>query len=112
MARMPRLVRKRKKSKIMGSIDIPNRQEIEVMQIDTRIELIRSLVPLGLSYVMEELNLEVDRLAGARYSRKTDEDIPRRHGTNPGSVKLAGPDEIYCFYRDKLLSYFKYFCSF
>lgn len=89
MARLPRLVRKRKKSKIMRRIDIPNRQDIEAMQVDTRIELIRSLVPLGLSYVMEELNREVDRLAGARYSRKTDEDIPRRHGTNPGSVKIA-----------------------
>ena len=39
---------------------------------------------------MEELDQEVISLAGARHSRKDGEDTPRRHGTNPGSVKLAG----------------------
>jgi len=90
MARLPRIVRKRKKSKIMGSPDVISRQDIEAMQVDARLELIRSLIPLGLSFVMEELDREVVSLAGAKHSRKAGEDNPRRHGTNPGSVKLAG----------------------
>jgi transposase-like protein len=74
----------------MGKPDVISRQDIEALQVDARLELIRSLIPLGLSYVMEELDQEVIRLAGARHSRKHGEDTPRRHGTNPGSVKLAG----------------------
>ncbi len=90
MARVPHIVRRRKKSKIMGKPDVISRQDIEALQVDARLELIRSLIPLGLSYVMEELDQEVISLAGARHSRKDGEDTPRRHGTNPGSVKLAG----------------------
>lgn len=90
MARVPHIVRKRKKSKVMGNPEVISRQDIEAMQVDARLELIRSLIPLGLSHVMEELDREVVSLAGVRYRRKTGEDIPRRHGTNPGSVKLAG----------------------
>ena len=90
MARVPHIVRRRKKSKIMGKPDVISRQDIEALQVDARLELIRSLIPLGLSYVMEELDQEVISLAGARHSRKEGVDTPRRHGTNPGSVKLAG----------------------
>ncbi len=53
MAILPHIVRKRKKSKIMGK--------------------------------------DIAGLAGVRHSRKAGWDVPRRHGTNPGSVKLAGP---------------------
>lgn len=90
MARVPHVVRKRKKSKIMGSPNAISRQDIEAMQVDSRLDLIRALIPLGLSLVMEELDSEVVSLAGEKHSRKTGEDIPRRHGSNPGSVKLAG----------------------
>ncbi len=60
MARLPHIVRKRKKSKIMGNPDTVSHQDIA-------------------------------GLAGVRHSRKAGRDVPRRHGTNPGSVKLAGP---------------------
>ena len=90
MARVPHIVRKRKKSKVMGNPEVISRQDIEAMQVDARLELIRSLIPLGLSHVMEELDREVVSLAGARYRRKTGEAVPSRHRTNPGSVKLAG----------------------
>ena len=90
MARVPHIVRKRKKSKVMGNPEVISREDIEAMQVDAGLELIRSLIPLGLSYVMEELDREVVSLAGVRYRRKTGEDVPSRHGTNPGSVKLAG----------------------
>ena len=55
-----------------------------------RVELIRSLVPLGLMQVEEMLDEEVTALAGARYARKDTSTGARRHGSNPGTVGLAG----------------------
>ena len=48
------------------------------MSSDAKVELIRSVVPLGLMHVEEELDREVTALAG------------RRHGSNPGTVRVAG----------------------
>ena len=90
MARLPHIVRKRKKSKIMGKPNTISLQDIAAKQVDVRLELIRALIPLGLSHVAAELEQEVVSLAGELHSRKTGEDSPRRHGSNPGSVKLAG----------------------
>ena len=53
-------------------------------------ELIRSLVPLGLIHVVELLDEEVTALAGERYARKDVSIGGRRHGSNPGTVGLAG----------------------
>ena len=90
MARVPHIVRKRKKSRIIGKANVINHQDIAAMQVDTRLDLIRALIPIGLSYVAAELEQEIVNLAGVRHSRKADGNTPRRHGTNPGSVKLAG----------------------
>ena len=53
-------------------------------------ELIRSLVPLGLMQIEELLDAEVTALAGARYARKDGLTEGRRHGHTPGTVGLAG----------------------
>jgi transposase-like protein len=90
MSKMPQITRKRKKSKKMGEPMIVSREDVEVMDVDSRLELIRSLIPLGLMAVYEELDREVDALAGARHSRKGSGMKHYRHGSNPGSVKLAG----------------------
>jgi putative transposase len=55
--------------------------------LDSRIELIQMLIPLGLKAVAEELEAEVERLVGARYSRENPDQ--KRWGTNPGSVFLG-----------------------
>ena len=81
MARVPHIVRKHKKSKIMGKPAVITQQDIAAMQVDIRLELIRSLIPLGLAHVAAELEQEVASLAGVRHSRKADQDAPRRHGT-------------------------------
>ena len=47
-------------------------------------------VPLGLMHVHELLDDEVKELAGERYARKDELERGRRHGTNPGTVGLAG----------------------
>lgn len=80
---------KRKKSKVLGEPKIMAREEVEGMDLDSRLELIRALIPLGLMYVQEELEREVVELAGARYGRKEEEYPLYRHGWNRGSVRLA-----------------------
>jgi transposase-like protein len=90
---MPHLARqgkRSKKSKTLGEPDVVNREEYEAMELDSRLELIRSLIPLGLMAVYEELEREVVSLAGARHSRKLEGRKRYRHGTNPGTVYLAG----------------------
>ena len=48
------------------------------------------MVPLGLMHVEEMLDEEVTALAGDRYARKDASIGGRRHGSNPGTVGLAG----------------------
>ncbi len=55
---------------------------------DARHELIQTLLPLGLAAVGEQLQAEVERLTGTRYSR--DDGTLRRWGSNTGSVYLGG----------------------
>lgn len=43
--------------------------KMDELSVDTRIELIKELIPLGLMHVQEELEREVARLAGGRYKR-------------------------------------------
>ena len=90
MANLPRLVRDRKKSKVLGEPEIQERENYEDLDLDMRLELIQALIPLGLVHVYEELDREVVRLAGARYSRQVGGRSHVRHGSNRGSVKLAG----------------------
>ncbi len=67
-----------------------SREEYAELELDAKIEMIRSLVPLGLMRVHELLDDEVKALAGGRYARKEESVRGRRHGTNPGTVGLAG----------------------
>ena len=60
------------------------------LELDAKVELIRSLVPLGLMHVEELLDAEVTALAGGHYARKDASVGGRRHGSNPGTVGLAG----------------------
>ena len=46
MARLPHIVRKRKKYKIMGKPDVISHQDIAAMQVDARLDLIRALIPV------------------------------------------------------------------
>ena len=61
----------------------------EMTALDTRIALIQALIPLGLDAVAEELQQEVSRLAGDRYSRKAQQNPNRRWGSQQGSVYLS-----------------------
>ena len=90
MSSVLRSVRKRKKGRTLGPVDIIRREDYADLEVDVKVELIRSLVPLGLMHVEELLDAEVRALAGARYARKAAAVGGRRHGSNPGTVGLAG----------------------
>lgn len=89
MGSFVRSVRKRKKSRVLGKVRVIRRDEYEAMELDSKVEVIRSAVSLGLMHVQELLDREVDALAGARYARQ-DGSPGTRHGSNPGTVRLAG----------------------
>ena len=91
MSSVLRPVRKRKKVRKWGRVDIRRREDYAELELDTKVELIRSLVPLGLLHVEELIDEEVTALAGERYARKTASVGGRRHDRNPGTVGLAGP---------------------
>jgi transposase-like protein len=64
---------------------------MEGLELDTRVELIRELIPLGLAEVGRMLDEDVERLAGRRHERKAESTrATYRHGTNRGSVRLGG----------------------
>jgi len=85
-----RSVKKRKKFRRLGEVNIINREEYAEFDVDAKVEAIRALVPLGLLHVNELLDQEVTALAGERYARKEASTGGRRHGSNPGTVGLAG----------------------
>jgi len=57
--------------------------------LDSRVELIQALIPLGLEAVRELLQQEVTALAGTRYQRGGGVPGYGRWGSQPGSVYLA-----------------------
>lgn len=81
---MRKVSRIRRKSS--RKIRVVGQEEYEGMGVSNRMDLIEALIPLGLKAVAEELQEEVKRLAGDRYSRGP----ISRHGTNGGSVVLGG----------------------
>ena len=79
-----RSVRKRKKSRRLGEVDVISREEYAGFDVHSKVEMIRALIPLGLMNVAELLDDEVTELAGARHARKEASMRGRRHGSNPG----------------------------
>ena len=91
MSRVLRPVRTRKKRRKLGPVDVIRREDSGDLALDAKVELIRSLVPLGLMHVDEMPDDDVTALAGARYARQDASIGGRRHGSHPGTVGLAGP---------------------
>jgi transposase-like protein len=82
-----RRVRRRKQR--LGEVRIVARGEYAGLDLNAKVELIRGLIPLGLMHVHELLDDEVVALAGPRHARD-DGGAGMRHGSNPGTVRLAG----------------------
>ena len=83
-------IRPRRKKKVLGRGKELSREDYEAMELDGRVSAIRSLVQLGLIQVYEELDREVESLAGRKHSRKDPQRPFWRGGSNPGTVELAG----------------------
>jgi putative transposase len=90
MSSMQRLGGRGKKSRRLGKVEVVERADYEGLELDTKVELILGLIPLGLMHVEEVLADEVQQLAGDKHARKGEAQVGRRHGVNPGSVRLAG----------------------
>ena len=90
MGSLLRSVKKRKKSRRLGEVEMVRHEDYGELALEAKVEMIRSLVPLGLMHVHELLDDEVKALAGERYSRKDELERGRRHGSNPGTVGLGG----------------------
>ena len=80
----------KRKVRVLKAMPVVSREQYGELGFDARLELIRGLIPLGLMYIREELDREVDVLAGERYGREGGDPDLVRHGTNPGSVRLMG----------------------
>ena len=63
--------------------------EAELSALDSRVELIQALIPLGLEAVSELLQQEVTALAGRRFQRTGGVPGYDRWGSQPGSVYLT-----------------------
>jgi putative transposase len=63
--------------------------EAELNDLDSRVELIQALIPLGLEAVRELLQREVTALAGERYRHGSGQPGYARWGRQSGSVYLA-----------------------
>src|SRR6266487_6367300 len=85
MGSFVRRMRKRKRS--LGEVRVLRREEYEGLELNAKVELIRSLIPLGLMHVQALLEDEVESLAGRRYAH-ADGASGTRHGSNPGTVVL------------------------
>ena len=84
MSSVLRSVRKRKKGRTLGAVDIIDRAEYAELEVDAKVELIRSLVPLGLMHIEELLDEEVTALAGERYARKDPQSAGAGMAATPG----------------------------
>ena len=81
MGSLLRSVKKRKKSRRLGAVKIVRREEYSELEVDSKVEMIRALVPLGLMHVHELLDEEVRALA--------ENDTPAR--TSRSAVAVTEP---------------------
>ena len=81
--------RMRRRKRCLGEVRVLRREEYEGLELNAKVEAIRSLIPLGLMHVQMLLEEEVEALAGPRYARE-DGAAGMRYGSNPGTVQLDG----------------------
>ena len=91
MESIPKSRPRSKKTKRLGPVRVIRPEQYEAFDVNSKVECIQALIPLGLMRIHELLEDEVRTLAGIRYKRKAASRLPGyRHGSNPGSVRLAG----------------------
>ena len=91
MSRVLRSVRKRKKGRTLGAVDVIDREGYAELEVEAKVALIRSLIPLGLLHIEEVLDEEVPALAGERDARQDPSVGGRRHGEQPRDGRVGRP---------------------
>jgi len=81
--------RRRKKSKVMRRTAVLRRAEFEALDFDMRMAMIQQLVPVAVMAAVEEMEREVEELAGPWYAHGKDKSV-HRNGYWPSSIMLAG----------------------
>src|SRR5207247_6193390 len=81
--------RMRKRKRCLGEVRVLRREEYQGLELNAKVEAIRSLIPLGLMHVQMLLDEEVEALAGPRYARE-DGAAGMRYGSNPGTAQWDG----------------------
>lgn len=64
MSSVVRSVRKRKKSRVLGEVEVISPEAYAGLELNSKVEMIRALVPLGLMHVEEILDALLDRSKG------------------------------------------------
>jgi putative transposase len=68
---MKKIVQINRKSKVRRAkpVEVMKLRDYGVLDVDSRIAMIQELIPIGLMYVADELQREVEELTGKRYKR-------------------------------------------
>ena len=64
MGSLLRRVKERKKTRRLGEVEVMEQEGYGELEVDSKVEMIRALVPLGLMHVHELLDAEVSELGG------------------------------------------------
>ena len=59
MKSLLRSVKRRKKSRRLGEVEVVKREDYGELELDSKVEMIRAMVPLGLMHVQELLDEKV-----------------------------------------------------
>ena len=84
------VVKRKPKTRRLGVVQTMTHADYGDASLDAKVELIQQLIPLGLLFIEDLLQADVADLAGARYARTPGAGDIVRHGSNPGTVRLAG----------------------
>jgi hypothetical protein len=90
MGSVVRRMRRRKRS--LGEVRVLRRDEYQGLELDAKVELIRSLIPLGLMHVQMLLDEEVVALAGPRHAHGDGAPAATSNSPTCGRVKLLHPE--------------------
>ena len=63
--------RMRKRKRCLGEVRVLRREEYQGLELNVKVEMIRSLLPLGLMHVQMLLDEEVEALAGPGRATRT-----------------------------------------
>ena len=89
MSKLTKTTKRCKKTKRLGPGRGIRPEQYDAFDVNSKLECIRALIPLGLMRIHELLEGEVCPLTGRRYAQKAAQFPGRRHGSNSGSVRLA-----------------------